>query len=69
MILQKFETTSSSKACEKKQTKEGETNGLAKTLMPLEHVNNLARGDNIEGKLGDQVMQVWNWIVKFTKTN
>jgi hypothetical protein len=38
--------------------------------MPIEHVHNLAKGDKLEGKLkGDQAMQVWSWIVKFTKTN
>ncbi len=33
--------------------------------MPIEHVHNLARRDKLEG---DQPMQVWSWIVKFTKT-
>ncbi len=73
MILQNFEGTSSFKACQKtkkNKTKEKEPNGLAKTLMPIEHVHNLAKGDKLEGKLkGDQAMQVWSWIVKFTKTN
>jgi hypothetical protein len=37
--------------------------------MPIEHVHNLARRDKLKGKLeGDQPMQVWSWIVKFTKT-
>jgi hypothetical protein len=54
----------------KKKTKEREPNGPAKTLMPIEHVHNLAKGDKLEGKLkGDQSMQVWSWIVKFTKIN
>jgi hypothetical protein len=54
----------------KNKTKEGEPNGPAKTLMPIEHVHSLAKGDKLEGKLkGDQVVQVWSWIVKFTKTN
>lgn len=67
--LGKFWRPSSSKACQRKETKEGELNGLAKTLNPIEHVLNLARGDKLQGKLeGDQPMQVWSWIVKFTKT-
>jgi hypothetical protein len=74
MILQKFGGTSSFKACQKKQRKtktiEREPNGPAKTLMPIEHVHNLVRGDKLERKLeGDQAMQVWSCIVKFTKTN
>ncbi len=67
--LAKFWWPSSFEACQREKTKEGEPNGPAKTLMPIEHVHNLARGDKLEGKLeGDQPMQVWSWIVKFTKT-
>ncbi len=67
--LAKFWRPSSFKACQRKKTKEGEPNGPAKTLMPIEHVHNLARRDKLKGKLeGDQPMQVWSWIVKFTKT-
>jgi hypothetical protein len=40
----------------KKKTKEGEPNEHAKTLIPIEHVHNLAKGDKLEGKLeGDQI--------------
>jgi hypothetical protein len=67
--LAKFWRASSFKACQRKKTKEGELNGPAKTLKPIEHVHNLAWGDKLEVKLeGDQPMQVWSWIVKFTKT-
>jgi hypothetical protein len=50
--------------------KKDKRRGPTKTLKPIENVHNLARGDKLEGKLEeDQAMQVWSWIVKFTKTN